>query len=178
MPPVYKTLYDELLDELGPYPINTADITSAQTNFAIAQKYWAKVKSLAVEHGFDGDEDEIDFFKNVKPLFLHHLQLSVLLSAALLSLPHKPDLVRRYWLYESRRFPRFLEHHAEFVEYYEAGLRLIDPAFFLRRHRVNANLAIVRFDTDPDWNTQHDATVCSYLALQRYHELVKEQLGE
>src|SRR5690242_3835292 len=76
--------------------------------FNIALFYWNKIKSISDHHIFSYETDEINFFKNINPLFIASIEYYTLLYQAVLFKPSgdKNQLVT-YWLQQLKRVELF-----------------------------------------------------------------------
>lgn len=177
----YEPLYRDLLQDIErSMNLELPEKERAENCFWIANNYWGKLKELLRDRSFKDESDEIDFFRNVKPQFIHYIEYFVILTEALMFAPEESHSGIIYWDGEMKRFKRFCEKNNEFVTYYESGQRYKDSLFFLRKSSgdVKHVPSAPSYDVDADYCTSHDGFVRSYLAQKKYYDYVKKKLEE
>ena len=112
--------------------------TSAHDDgLTVAEKHWNALKKAMIDYRFGSGEEEVYFFKNVKPLFTSKLELFHLLKAGIIN----PFI----------RLETFKEKHTDFYQYYQSGRTDKDREWFVRV---------------ADLTSSHDHLVAQLLALQ------------
>jgi hypothetical protein len=153
-----------------------ADLSGTQLineGFSIALEYWLriKVKFLAKEVK---DEEEIYFFKTVKPIFASWMEYYLLIGKSNLSIVSWEDQ-SSYWEQETKRYQEFCEVQSEFIRYYESNDTKYDKEFFLRRRK---QLRLTTKDTiyeDADCCPSHDPLMRGLLANSLYYEYAMQR---
>jgi len=109
---------------------------------------------------FETEEEKIDFYKNIQPLFTGYVEFySILYSAELFA----PDTIAdhpRFWKEELGRSIQFLERHRDFCEYLDSGDRSLDREYFADR---------------PDVATEQDTLLAQIRGRQRYIAYLRER---
>ena len=150
---------------------------NAEKCFWISRNYGKRLKELLKNIDFNDEDEENDFFKNVKPHFVCHIEYYLLVSEALSFVSVTRDDVITFWEDEKNRSNKFCEDHAVFIKYYQSGEHDLDMTYFLRANNdLRFNLNIHIYDTDVDWCTSHDRLVRNYLAYGMYHEYCEKKL--
>src|SRR6185503_20075299 len=103
----YQLLHDDMLADIKRcLQLALSEEERFEACFWLTIEYWEKLKKTIQERGFKSEDEEIDFFKNVKPHFTCHIQYFVLLSGSLLFIPATKESISMYWGEESRRYKR------------------------------------------------------------------------
>jgi hypothetical protein len=140
--------------------------------FHICNRYWAIVQSEVENYEFESIEEEVIFFKIMKPKFVSEKVYCGLASHALFfkENTYDPAALKKFWGHELLRLEKFMAMHAVFYEYYKAGKTNKDKEWFTRRRRIQSN------NPDDRVATLHDQQVSSLIALERYNEYIKEEV--
>jgi hypothetical protein len=146
----------------------------------VCSKYWQRLQQALLIHHFRSDNEEIDFFKNLKPLFESSIEFYNLLYHAQLFRPSFDSTeTDKFWARESLRLERFRENNRDFYEYIHAKDASLDEVYFLRRNNSNdefpnANMNEIERKT----STSHGQLLAEYLALEKYSEYVQQQIDK
>ena len=123
-------------------------------------------------------EDEIDFFKNCKPL----LTSRILYFHEVCTIEDNRPLgsektVQRYYRTQLKEKERFFFDNAEFYRYYKRGHHYLDEQFFVR-HPYDQGLALepFHFQMDPLFATSHDYKVAQILANEELQQYLMDKL--
>src|SRR5882672_8072272 len=119
----YGEYYRQLLDALdlcqhsdGP------EMEKIENCFKYSLDYWGKVREQVKEAGFDSAAEEINFFKEINPLYTGLFEYYTRRYHALLFLPANDKSEQgRFWLWELRKIERFFESNAGFCRYMQNG---------------------------------------------------------
>ena len=180
MEKLYTELYSAMQAEIGQCMQQMLpEKERAEKCFWITRNYGTKLKLLIRDRDFSDENEEICFFRNVKPQFVCYIEYFLLISEALSVVPGKRDAAIAFWEEERSRFQAFRKNYESFVGYYESGQHNSDMTYFLRENnelKSMPNLHI--FDTDIDWCTSHDRLVRNYLAFKEYEEYCNKKLTE
>lgn len=130
-------------------------------------------KEIALK-GFRNSEDEIHFFKYIKPRVQSYLIFfSVLSEIETEKLMQDSNGVQSCKDKKLRMFQYIMQENKEFVAYYKAGLTHLDAIYFLRAKNLSCLLKhSSRQLDDPDFNTSHDTVAANLMAFDLYKEHV------
>jgi hypothetical protein len=169
-------LYHSLQRNLWFRSIGTpSGLDEVEQYFKCCFPYWMEVYKLMAAHPFCSVQEEVCFFRRVKPLFTSELEYAQLLCNALLFLPEDGDR-RAYWEREGKRLASFINEHASFWHYYRSGTYRDDAAFFTRADPALCSVP-ARIYPDEGLVSLYDPLVGRLLALQRYNAYVQGKLG-
>lgn len=120
-------------------------------------------------------DQEIDFFKNIKPLFLSRLIYHLRVYNIETNKPHGAlKIKRKYLQLELNKLKYYFDENLEFYRYYRTGSNYLDHKYFVRGNQdIRLSLDTHVFELDPDYCTSHDFKVSTILAndlLQIYLE--------
>ena len=146
--------------------------------FLIAKGYWKTLQERLEGYVFYTTEEEIYFFKDIKPLFTAEIEYYNLLYHTRLFQPqYDPVQVKAFWEREARRLQKFKEEQEEFYIYYKVGCTARDEDYFVRANNDFSNFIEAKvYDLNSDAATSGDQLVSGILALERYNAYVQEQL--
>jgi RteC protein len=176
MKTTYHQLYNKMQADIR--RLELPELERIESCFRIATGYWHRLKETIRDHGFAGDDEEIGFFKKVKPLFTSQIEFYMLVYQAMLFQPENDSSeLMLYWENEFRRLQKFIESKEEFVRYFKSGSICKDQQYFLRENNDPGNAGFCKvYDQDKEYTTSHDYLVAALQAHEMYHEYVKEKL--
>ena len=134
MSPDYLDHYQQLERAIaGHQGSGLAEMQTVELCFKTSLEYWRKVHRQANQQGFRTVEEEISFFKDVKPSFGARIEFYTYRYHALLFIPAADKLeIERFWKWEQRKIEKFYESNEEFCRYIQAGDTSRDEDYFLR----------------------------------------------
>lgn len=168
----FMPLINEMLVELiFCWQSKTAELLRAETAIMITRKHCNGLKNEIFTHQFTCDEEELIFFKKIQPQFTGSLCYYTILYEALLSSPGNE--IHEFWENEQKRYHRFKEKHAAFIEYMESGSTVKDEIYFLRRSNNNAQSVHSKlYGLGADLYTSHDHLASVLFAERLYYNYV------
>lgn len=175
----YTSLYNALLAEIEASRKSCiTELEHVEQVFKIALNYWHKLKEQLKDFAFTNKEEEINFYKKVKPKFTTLMEYMILLNHALLLVPFEnKESERDFWEGELQILNRFKEKNATFVDYYTCEKTHHDHQYFLPENYDLANFNVARpYDTGREFLTSHDHLVATYMAQKMYNDYVKKKL--
>jgi hypothetical protein len=136
--------------------------------FHICTRYWAIIQSEAENYEFETTEEEVIFFKIMKPKFVSEKLYCGLIGNALLFTEgvQEQSEIKKFWDKELLRLEKFIAGNTAFYEYYKAGTTDKDNYWFTRKEDYG----------DDKVSTLQDNQVSMLLALERYTEYVKGEM--
>jgi hypothetical protein len=175
----FLKLYKDLADEIslilrGEGP----EIEKFESCFRCGIRYWENLKEKIKKNYFKNDEEEIHFFKYVKPKFTGLIEYYTQRYQAFLFLPDKDTASKLYfWNMELKKIDRFYDSQQAFIRYYQSGDKDLDELYFLRAESDCSNFQYARvYDLDSETATSHDWLVSRMVAFELYRSYIKEEL--
>lgn len=171
-------LHQQLLEDLSRiFCEGCKDIEKLLTTAVFAvEGYVERLYELVPQEGFTDPDEEIFFFKTIKPLFTvereYHQRLY---HAAIFDRCHD-----QFCDGEIRRMDKLLTEYKEFSEYYHSGCTEKDyPWFCQGQAPIPTSLCMQPWETNPRYTSAKDSWVAGLLAVERYRDwLQASQLAE
>jgi hypothetical protein len=135
--------------------------------YHVVNKYWLYIKTVMKEYIFKSKNEEIIFFKTIKPKFLAEKEYYSLVYHAYLFLP--PDngvIAKDFWLREKERLEKFITDNQLFYDYYKTGRTDRDEDFFLKDD----------LEAEGPFTASYSQMIGTILALERYNCFVRKKL--
>jgi hypothetical protein len=147
--------------------------------FIVAGNYWTEVRQTMVEYGFETTNEEVFFFKTVKPLFTSEFEYYSLLYHSVLFCPADEENARKFWNREILRLEDFRQQNKCFVEYYESGKTCLDAVYYTRI-KVNEPdyVEVDAYDREPKTRSSHDHLIAKLKAIERYVQFAQCKLNQ
>jgi hypothetical protein len=180
-----EELYDQLVEKLREaetLPSNTP-AQRHETILRLLHEAIQELKELVISHSFPKEEDEIMFFKHIKPRFtsllIYHSRLALM---ELRLPPGSPKDIRRHYEHELLLIRLFYEDHAPFYRYMTSGATFLDASYFVRG---NCNFPLYYSvcalptsapDTDTRFTTHYDYIVACFQASERLRDYLVKSL--
>lgn len=146
--------------------INIRAIKAAELIKNTLENFRTKIR----KEGFRSTEDEIHFFKFVKPRINSYLIFySVLAEIETSKITLNVEELKLFIDKKERKFRRVMRENIDFVQYYNAGLCHLDKIYFVREANfiwMTKNSAHQL--TDPEFNVSHDLVAANILAFDLY----------
>lgn len=151
----------------------------AQEVIKLLIKCLADLKYQVSERGFKNDEDEIHFFKRLKPVILSKL---ICYNAVFKIEAKKPyggkQATEDYLNNELLKLKRFYDNNKEFYSYYRTNGTYLDHKYFIRgNYDIILSLDTFYFETDHSFSTSHDYKVAKIIANDRIQIYLEDQLN-
>lgn len=171
---IYKNLDDQLkLIELEqPIILRRAELSIVACEQALEQ-----LKLLFSTKKMKSLEEEITFFKKIKPRFSEQLIYNVRVLTIEKEKPHGNKLAQLQFLEkEQKAIDQYFEKNRDFYTYYHSGSTSLDDRYFVR-NKLDAHMTIDEyyFHMDRSFTTFHDVKIARILAYKRISEMIKEE---
>ncbi|WP_207423764.1 RteC domain-containing protein [Desertivirga brevis] len=137
-----------------------------------------QLREYIAENGFENPEDEVVFFKNIKPVFYSRF----IYYQWLYSLESRKPLggklaLQEYYHSELKSLKHFFNRNHSFYEYYRAGWTFLDE-FYFRRQGPNYHTTGDDHDFDPLFSTSHDYILAKIRAAEVLEGYLESLLSE
>lgn len=176
--PACEELYQEMVSEV--YTLRRVDLSASSRItycFKVCMDYWNRLKEMLKSHSFANNEEEIWFFKALKPKFTALIEYYTLVYHALLFMPTmNDDDAQLFWRKENERIHHFYSKNAAFCQYYKSGNTSLDALYFLSSNAAGCNNCYNKlYDTDPEMITSHGHLASTLLAYDMYEAYIQQQ---
>lgn len=171
----YIATTKQLCEDLEQLHYNENDVYKRSGKAAKSiQKTLKSFRDKIRKVGFDSTEDEIHFFKYVKPKIQAYLIFySVLLEIENAKLHMSDDEIKNFIDKKMRMFRHIMREHIDFVKYYTNGMEHLDKLYFIR----NENMTVISRHSstmlvDSEFNTSHDQIAADIIAFELFKKHV------
>ncbi|MCL1674308.1 RteC domain-containing protein [Elizabethkingia meningoseptica] len=136
------------------------------------------LKQHILTHKFNTLQEEIYFFKKIKP----RISAKLIYHKAIFNIETKKPkggnrVVRKYYNSELRKLKIYFDNNIEFYKYYRTDNTLLDHHYFIRgKQDIRLNLDTYYFEIDHQFATSHDYKVAEIIAHDRLQIYLENQL--
>lgn len=168
-----KTLQQLQLDKN--HPLEYAQFALMETDEAIRT-----LKSWIIIHDFDCWENEIHFFKKLKPNFIGTFMYYSKVIALLSSMPTAGSkLKKKIFDSEFEYLQYFSLENKEFISYYRRNATYMDLKYFLRfKYDLDVKLALDIHSYDERFSSSHDHLISQIIAHDQYEAFLRKHLNQ
>lgn len=163
----YQKLLSEFEGQLDALEHGGGDILfRAEKGIVLVEKYIRTLQKEVAERPFPSQEDEIYFFKHVKPQIFSKLIYYIKLFNIESKRPRGKDAAQiKYLQHQIDKFQTFFNDNLEFYNYYRRGAMSLDEQYFVRGNRdLRLPLESFHFLIDDQFSTCQDGTVATIMA--------------
>ncbi|KIA88507.1 RteC domain-containing protein [Kaistella jeonii] len=156
-------------------PLEYAQYALMETDEAIRT-----VKAWVIIHDFSSWENEITFFKIIKPKFIGSFIYYSRLVSFLSALPSSGDkLKRKVYENEFEHLQYFSLENKDFISYYRRNATYLDSKYFLRfKYDLDVKLSIDIHSYDDRFSSSHDHLASQILANDCYEKFLRAELSK
>lgn len=130
------------------------------------QRSLEDMRTYIVNHPFSNKEEEIYFFKHIKPEVLSRLLYFTEIYNTEMRKPHGSiEVLKKYYNDRLDELTSYFESNLDFYQYYRSKATHLDSHYFVRGH-IDFKLCpnCVPYDRDPDFSTCYDHKAAQILA--------------
>lgn len=165
-----KQYFDSLQRELFTVKqLCLSPIDELQQLFLTAATFWNKTKDEISYHLLGNERSEINYFKEIKPVFIAEIDYYSLLYFQAV---FQPSITSQNYLpflqMEAARYEKFINRYQEFADYMKSDSSCRDREYFTRRHRRSETFdigGIVDFFAE----CTGDGMLARLLSLEKYN---------
>lgn len=153
-------------------------IKKAQKSIVCLKSTLSKLKTFILNYSFKNEEEEILFFKEIKPGILSQLIYYVKVNNIESQRPLGSfEIQQNYLIAELEKLTFYFNSHLEFYRYYRMNSSFLDDKFFVRgRDDLHSHLDNPMLYIDPDFSTSQDYAVAKIMANDRLEVFLKTEL--
>lgn len=158
---------------------NEAILKRSALSFEACKVCIETLKNFMLKHKFKEPEEEIRFFKEVKPLFTSKLIYHLTLYNIETKKPNGGrEIVKKYLMKELEKLKNYFDYNLDFYKYHRAGALYLDHKYFLRdKYDIQLTLDGHIFENDIRFSTTHDFKVAKILAHDRLQVNIENELA-
>lgn len=130
------------------------------------QRSLEDMRTCIVNHPFSNKEEEIYFFKHIKPEVLSRLLYFTEIYNTEMRKPHGSiEVLKKYYNDRLDELTSYFESNLDFYQYYRSKATHLDNHYFVRGH-IDFKLCpnCVPYDRDPEFSTCYDHKAAQILA--------------
>ena len=130
------------------------------------QRSLEDMRTYIVNHPFSNKEEEIYFFKHIKPEVLSRLLYFTEIYNTEMRKPHGSiEVLKKYYNDRLDELTSYFESNLDFYQYYRSKATHLDSHYFVRGH-IDFKLCpnCVPYDRDPEFSTCYDHKAAQILA--------------
>ena len=130
------------------------------------QRSLEDMRTYIVNHPFSNKEEEIYFFKHIKPEVLSRLLYFTEIYNTEMRKPHGSiEVLKKYYNDRLDELTSYFESNLDFYQYYRSKATHLDSHYFVRGH-IDFKLCpnCVPYDRDPEFSTCYDHQAAQILA--------------
>lgn len=157
---------------------NENHLKKANEGIHLCNRTLSVLKDKVEQHDFENVPDEIEFFKNHKPIPMSYLIYFTEVRSCELRMPkagtsYKVEFLQK----ELKKVNKFFYKNADFVHYMEQGYSYLDHQFFTRNQRDNFPFTpMTDYYQFPEFSTSQDMLWSKVKAMYRFIHYIREAL--
>lgn len=172
-----ERLYGALDHELNGITLNTqTSVEQYHTSILLCKKAMTKLKSYISNYAFENVQEEIVFFKSIKPLFYSkYIYFINVYNFIMQKPPGGDEILKEYITHELTDLKRFFDHNQAFYQYYRSGSSQMDEIYFTRGG-FDVQAELEDFEEDEMYSTSHDYKLSKIIANEKYQDYLNLEL--
>jgi len=144
-------LETRMKEKLKDVNVTKDDVTVIAWTLDFLRNLLDELKVFTISYKFKSEDEEIKFFKEIKPLFYSQFLFYKDVFQLKLLMSFKDESARKsIYLAVLQRLEEFANQHVEFYEYCFGNCSHLDEEYFVRKHQVQADNLDQRFSTGFD----------------------------
>ncbi|WP_297869061.1 RteC domain-containing protein [uncultured Flavobacterium sp.] len=138
-----------------------------------------KLKAFFKNYNLNNKQDEIYFFKEIKPQFTSKLIYYNEIYNIEINKPIGDEKrIRKYYSKEIKKLKNFFTKNKEFYKYYRTKNTCLDKKYFLRKkYDIKLTLESYYFQSDPVFSTTHDYLIAKLIANEKIIIFLENKLN-
>lgn len=171
-------LHNELVLDLRAVDGEIVDLISKHRKMAmVAQSYVSTLKDHITKHSFRTKEEEIEFFKVIKPKFSALVYYHEKIFNVETQMPHGTAEQKSIFLArEITKIDRFYINNTAFSSYMKKGCTSRDHKYFIAGNdKDTLGLGFIYLDFDPIFSSVHSSLVARFLGAQKALEYLNNR---
>jgi hypothetical protein len=170
-------LYKKMIQQLAGYETMATDEKKwIEWGFGIATKTWFRIQEDVESYLFADLEEEIRFYKTLKPKFISLMDYFTLLYKSVLFQPEDSPGKKEYWKNELDICKNFLSGHSGFCRYYEQGNTGMDHIYFVQ-HNNQQPLILGTNENKGHVITSYSHLLAQIISVKKYKRYIQQKMG-
>ena len=159
---------------------NSNQLQVAQLAIKVLINILEKLKTACLKYNFESKSEEIEFFRDIKPLFAGKLIYYNEIYNIEISKPFGSEkTLRKYFNNQLLKLENFFKDNLEFYRYYRRGNSSLDKKYFLRgKYDVRFSIDSFYFQADQRFCTSHDYKVAQIVANDKIKLYLESEIAK
>lgn len=138
-----------------------------------------KLKTFFKNYTLHNKQEEIEFFKEIKPQFTSKLIFYNDIYNIEINKPIGDEKrIKKYYYKEIKKLKSFFTKNKEFYKYYRTKNTCLDKKYFLRKkYDIKLTLESYYFQSDPVFSTSHDYLIAKLIANEKIIVFLEDKLN-
>ncbi len=175
----FEHILSKLNDNVYTIESETTDVLRlSEKCIRIVKDTLETIREIVLKEGFKTVQDEIDFFKTIKPQVYSKLIYYAKLFGIESKRPRSSNKSQiKYLNRQIDRLQSYFNDNLEFYHYYRRGLTSLDEKYFIRgKSNIRLFPDTFHFFTDKNFATSHDSTVATIMAYDMLISYLKQEI--
>lgn len=176
-----EQLYNELLEEIELFnDLGTIPVRRVMGVIKSIRVAFDKLKACLEDNSFPTPEEEIYFFKSVKPKFIAEQIYAMEIFTIEMSRPvGDEDALIAFYKLELKYLERFLYQYRSLYQYFQYEETAFDQLYFIREKEKPffANTEAIELDTASSFSTGYDYLFGRFIACERLQQYLALKLN-
>lgn len=175
-----ENIITTLQDQIRELELETEDVIKfSEAAMKLALSTMEEVKAYVLSHPFGSPEEEINFFRNLKPrIASHYIYYNAVRKIEVQKPQGGEKVVRKHYECALAWVKSYFENNLDFYTYYRKNCTYLDDYYFLRNQfNIELDLDSYAFELDRSFSTSHDYKVAKIIANDRFQVYVESQLA-
>jgi hypothetical protein len=170
-------LYKKIVQQLAYYEATATDEKKwIEWGFGLTTKAWLSIQEKVEGYEFADRQEEIGFYKTLKPKFVALMDFFTLLYRSVLFQPEDSPGKKEYWERELITCQNFLSKHSAFCRYYEQGSTAMDTIYFLQQNNQQALIFGVN-ESKGHIISSYSHLLARIISIKKYQRYIFEKIG-
>jgi len=171
-------IYEAMMQNLEHIMVTSENILQrAEQSYKVVERALAELKAYIIDYDFADKQEEINFFKNIKPMFLKELLyfMEVFQVESWKSPVGRDEEIAHYRL-GAHRADLYFKRYNELYTYYRTGSSLHDEQYFLRESKCELITPISLSDTDTRFSTVYSFQFAKLQAYEQFSDYLHRRI--
>jgi len=179
MRPFTERFYEAMENQLSEITLSGVDLTEQyRASILVCKKAMSKLKNYVSSYSFDNVDEEVHFFKEIKPLFYSKYIYFINVYNFLMQKPPGGDTAfRAYINFHLADLERFFDTNKAFFQYYRSHSVQLDEIYFTRGG-FDVQMELEDFEEDEQYSTSHDYKLSKIMAHERFQDYLNLELAK
>ena len=153
-------------------------IELAESGISITLTHLKELKDYILKSDFDSIEEEIYFFKKLKPNIVSKLIYYNAIYKIEMKKPYgNGNSVKKHFKTELSKLKRYFDNNLDFYKYYRTNSSYLDHKYFVRGNfDIKLSLDTYYFESDHTFSTSHDYKVAKIITNDLIQVYLEDQL--